>query len=214
MDRRRTGNGGENGEKAFPDGRREDGTPKRRNGHGDAHLHPDARDTRSWQFSVSNFRRAAPLAGAQEKTSIKVGMTVSTTGPFAYVVGSKGFRAYKYGWTMLLPGRPVRGELGQQSRPWSLSTTTTAATRRWSRRPAVRAAHYGRPNRHRHRTLLRSPPASAAAPVTEKYNIPLIMWSAAADSLYEQGFQYIISGSQLVTAEYAVTHAPHMVSLG
>lgn len=158
-----------------------------------------------------SFAVAAPLAGAQEKTSIKVGMTVSTTGPFAYAA-EQGFKGVQI-WVDHVNSRGglYVESLGKQL-PVELiyyddRSDKTMVARLYERlitedQIDIAIAPFG------------STLTSAAAPVTEKYNIPLIMWSAAADSLYEQGFQYIISGSQLVTAEYAVTHAPHMVSLG
>jgi len=38
---------------------------------------------------------------------------------------------------------------------------------------------------------------TAAATVTERLKTYMMIWSAAADSLYEQGFQYIVSGTQM-----------------
>jgi len=38
---------------------------------------------------------------------------------------------------------------------------------------------------------------SAAATVTDRLKTYMMIWSAAADSLYDQGFKYIVSGSQM-----------------
>jgi branched-chain amino acid transport system substrate-binding protein len=41
---------------------------------------------------------------------------------------------------------------------------------------------------------------SAAAHVTEKYGKFLIIWSASSDKIYEQGYQYVVSGSQIAAS--------------
>jgi len=38
---------------------------------------------------------------------------------------------------------------------------------------------------------------TAAATVTERLNTYMMIWSAAADTLYDQGFKYIVSGTQM-----------------
>ena len=41
---------------------------------------------------------------------------------------------------------------------------------------------------------------SAAAHVTEKYGKFLIIWSASSDKIYEQGYNYVVSGSQIAAS--------------
>jgi len=55
---------------------------------------------------------------------------------------------------------------------------------------------------------------TAAAVVTEKYQKPLIIWSAASDALYSQGFRYIISASQIASSELSHPKIDQMKALG
>jgi branched-chain amino acid transport system substrate-binding protein len=55
---------------------------------------------------------------------------------------------------------------------------------------------------------------SAAAVITEKYKIPMIVWSGAADSIYSQGYKYIISATQNAASLMPEPEINHMNSLG
>lgn len=55
---------------------------------------------------------------------------------------------------------------------------------------------------------------AAAATVTEKYQKPLIIWSAASDSLYEQGYKYVISATQIAASLMPRPEMAHMHELG
>ncbi len=55
---------------------------------------------------------------------------------------------------------------------------------------------------------------SAAAHVTEKYGKFLIIWSASSDKIYEQGYQYVVSGSQIAASLLGAPAIKMMNSVG
>jgi len=54
----------------------------------------------------------------------------------------------------------------------------------------------------------------AAAAITEKHNNMLIIWSAASDAVYEQGYKYIVSATQCPNSLMPKPEVEHMASLG
>lgn len=54
----------------------------------------------------------------------------------------------------------------------------------------------------------------AAAAITEKHGKMLIIWSAAADSIYEQGYKYIVSATEVPNSLMPKPEVEHMASLG
>ena len=55
---------------------------------------------------------------------------------------------------------------------------------------------------------------SAAAHVTEKYGKFLIIWSASSDKIYEQGYNYVVSGSQIAASLLGAPAIKMMNSVG
>lgn len=54
----------------------------------------------------------------------------------------------------------------------------------------------------------------AAAAITEKHGKTLIIWSAAADAIYEQGYKYIVSATEVPNSLMPKPEVEHMASLG
>ncbi len=55
---------------------------------------------------------------------------------------------------------------------------------------------------------------SAAAHVTEKYGKFMIIWSASSDAIYEQGYKYVVSGSQIAASLLGAPAVKLINSLG
>ncbi len=55
---------------------------------------------------------------------------------------------------------------------------------------------------------------SAAAHVTERYGKFLIIWSASSDAIYEQGYKYVVSGSQIAASLLGAPAVKLINSLG
>ncbi len=54
----------------------------------------------------------------------------------------------------------------------------------------------------------------AVAPVTEKYGKMLVIWSAASDAIYEQGYKYVVSATETPVSLMPKPEIEHMASLG
>jgi len=54
----------------------------------------------------------------------------------------------------------------------------------------------------------------AAAAITEKHGKMLIIWSAASDTIYEQGHKYIVSATEVPNSLMPKPEVEHMASLG
>ncbi len=54
----------------------------------------------------------------------------------------------------------------------------------------------------------------AAAAITEKHGKMLIIWSAAADAIYEQGYKYVVSATEVPNSLMPKPEVEHMASLG
>jgi len=54
----------------------------------------------------------------------------------------------------------------------------------------------------------------AASAITEKHKVPLVIWSAASDSIYEQGYKYLFSATQVPNSLMPKPDVEHMASLG
>jgi branched-chain amino acid transport system substrate-binding protein len=54
----------------------------------------------------------------------------------------------------------------------------------------------------------------AAAAITEKHGSMLIIWSAAADAIYDQGYKYIVSATEVPNSLMPKPEVEHMASLG
>jgi len=54
----------------------------------------------------------------------------------------------------------------------------------------------------------------AVAAVTEKYGKMLVIWSAASDAIYEQGYKYVVSATETPVSLMPKPEIEHMASLG
>jgi branched-chain amino acid transport system substrate-binding protein len=139
--------------------------------------------------SAAALAASAPAALAAEP--IRVGMTVSQTGRFALAAqsGERGLRIW-------LDDVNSRGgiEVGGETRPVELVTLDDRSDKTLV--PRV------------YETLIKeedvdvafgpfgSTLTGAAANTTEQFDTFLMIWSASADSIYEQGYEYVVSGTQ------------------
>lgn len=147
----------------------------------------------------------------EKKSTIKVGATISTTGNFAFASqqGIKGLELWvdevnsQGGMYVEAIGEKVpvelityddRSDVQQVTRLYERLITEDGVD--------LVFAPFG------------STLTGAAATVTERYGKPLFMWSAAADTLYEQGYKYVISATQIAASLAQTPGVEHAHSLG
>ena len=149
--------------------------------------------------------------GAVEKESIKIGMTISTSGQYAYASLS-GFRGVQVwvedvnrrgGIYVAEYGRKLPVELRYYDDRSDKATVVKLYEKLIVEdKIDIAIAPFG------------STLTSAAAAITEKYGIFLNIWSAAADSIYEQGYKYIVSTTEVPVSLMPKPEIDHMHSLG
>ncbi len=135
----------------------------------------------------------ADLARAAE--TIRVGMTVSSTGRFALAAqaGARGAEIW-------VDDVNRRGgiEIGGTKRKVELVKLDDRSDKQM-----VARVYENLIKEHNVDVLLGpfgSTLTSAAAHVTEKYGKFLIIWSASSDAIYEQGYKNVVSGSQIAAS--------------
>lgn len=147
-----------------------------------------------------------PQASAQE---IKIGLTISTAGSFAFA-SSQGFKGIQM---------------------WEDEINAAGGLMVGGNKRKVRLVYYD--DRSDKQTVVRlydklissdkidvafSPFGStltgAAASITEKHKKLLIIWSAASDAVYAQGFKNIVSATQTPASMLHRPAIEHMASLG
>ncbi|MBS4021374.1 MAG: amino acid ABC transporter substrate-binding protein [Dethiobacter sp.] len=142
---------------------------------------------------------------------IKVGATISTTGNFAFASqqGIKGLELWvdevnaQGGLYVASQGKKVPVELVT----YDDRSDTQQVTRLYERlitedKVDLLFAPFG------------STLTGVATTVTERYGKPLIIWSAAADTIYAQGHKYIISATQIAASLAQLPGVDHAYSLG
>jgi branched-chain amino acid transport system substrate-binding protein len=140
------------------------------------------------------FAAAAPAA-AQDADPIRIGMTVSETGRFALAAQS-GERGLKI-W---IDDVNSRGgiEVGGEKRMIEL----VALDDRSDKTLVTRV--YETLIKEEDVDILFGPFGStltgAAANTTEQFDKFMMIWSASADSIYEQGYEHIVSGTQIAAS--------------
>lgn len=141
---------------------------------------------------------AAMMAGpdlAYAADPIKIGMTVSQTGRFALAAQS-GERGLKI-W---IDDVNARGgiEIGGEKRPVELVALDDRSDKTLV--PRV----YETLIKDEGADILFGPFGStltgAAANTTEQFDKFLMIWSASADSIYDQGYKYVVSGTQIAAS--------------
>lgn len=136
-----------------------------------------------------------PGPQAQEGDAIRIGMTISTTGRFA-LQSQSGVR----GVEIWVDDVNARGgiDVGGQKRKVELVQRDDRSDKQMV--PRV----YETLIEEENVDLLFGPFGStltgAAAPVTERHDKFLVIWSAASDAIYEQGFENLISASQIASS--------------
>ncbi|MDP6708235.1 MAG: amino acid ABC transporter substrate-binding protein [Alphaproteobacteria bacterium] len=133
------------------------------------------------------------LASAQD--TIRVGMTVSSTGRFA-LAAQAGARGAKI-WVDDVNSRGGI-EIGGKKRKVELVELDDRSDKQM-----VARVYENLIKEHDVDVLLGpfgSTLTSAAAHVTEKHGKFLIIWSASSDAIYEQGYNFVVSGSQIAAS--------------
>ncbi len=144
-----------------------------------------------------------------EAHKIRVGMTVSSTGRFALAAQS-GARGAKI-WVEDINGRggiEIAGKTHQlelvelDDRSDKQMVARVYETLIKDEKVDILLGPFG------------STLTSAAAHVTEKYGKFLIIWSASSDKIYEQGYNYVVSGSQIAASLLGAPAINMMNSVG
>ncbi len=151
----------------------------------------------------------ACAAAAQAQDTIRLGMTVSTTGSFA-LASQSGVR----GVEVWVDDVNRRGgiEIGGKKKKVELVKLDDRSDKQMVTRVYERLIVDEKVD------LVFAPFGStlttAAATVTERLGKYMMIWSAASDSLYNQGFKYIVSGTQMPVSAMLRAGMEHASSLG
>lgn len=140
---------------------------------------------------------------------IKIGLTISTTGKYTFA-SSQGFKGVKI-WADLVNeggGLDVGGTKKKvQLIYYDDRSDKETVVKLYEKlitedRVDVCFAPFG------------STLTGAAAAITEKHNKMLVIWSAASDSIYEQGYEYIVSATETPVSLMPKPEVEHMAKLG
>lgn len=146
---------------------------------------------------------------AWAQDSIKIGMTISTTGKYTFA-SSQGFKGVKL-WAdqvnedggLELGGKKIPVELIYYDDRSDKETVVKLYEKLINEdKVDVCFAPFG------------STLTGAAAAITEKHNKMLVIWSAASDAIYEQGYKYIVSATETPVSLMPKPEVDHMASLG
>ena len=149
------------------------------------------------------------LGSAFAKEVIKIGLTISTTGKYTFA-SSQGFKGVKI-WAdqvnknggLMLEGKRVPVELVYYDDRSEKETVVKLYEKLINEdKVDVCFAPFG------------STLTGAAAAITAKHNKMLIIWSAASDSIYAQGYKYIVSATETPVSLMPKPEIDHMASLG
>ncbi|MBC2735891.1 MAG: ABC transporter substrate-binding protein [Desulfobacteraceae bacterium] len=153
---------------------------------------------------------ACPLSGvADAKNVIKIGLTISTTGKYTFA-SSQGFKGVTI-WAdqvnaaggLDLGGGKVPVELVYYDDRSDKETVVKLYEKLINEdKVDVCFAPFG------------STLTGAAAAITEKYGIMLVIWSAASDAIYQQGYKTIVSATETPVSLMPKPEVDHMTKLG
>ncbi len=151
--------------------------------------------TRRTGLALSAAAALAAALPALAAEPIRIGMTVSQTGRFALAAqsGERGLRIW-------LEDVNSRGgiEVGGETRPVELVTLDDRSDK------ALVPRVYETLIKEEGADVLFGPFGStltgAAANTTEQFDRFLMIWSASADSIYEQGYEHVVSGTQIAAS--------------
>lgn len=156
-------------------------------------------------FFLAGF--GAGIGSAEE--AIKIGLTISTTGNYTFA-SSQGFKGVKI-WAdqvnkdggLMLKGKKVPVKLIYYDDRSEKETVVKLYEKLINEdKVDICFAPFG------------STLTGAAAAITAKHNKMLIIWSAASDSIYEQGYKYIVSATETPVSLMPKPEIDHMGSLG
>lgn len=152
---------------------------------------------------------SATMAAQAAQDVIRIGMTVSTTGSFA-LASQSGVR----GVELWVDDVNRRGgiEVGGTRKKVELVKLDDRSDKQMVTRVYERLIVDEKVD------LVFAPFGStlttAAATVTDRLGKYMMIWSAAADNLYDQGFKYIVSGTQMPVSAMLRAGMQHAASLG
>lgn len=152
----------------------------------------------------------APFTGIVfAKDAIKIGLTISTTGNFTFA-SSQGYKGVKI-WAdqvnqnggLMLDGKKVPIQLVYYDDRSDKETVVKLYEKLINEdKVDVCFAPFG------------STLTGAAAAITEKYGKMLVIWSAASDAIYGQGYKYIVSATETPVSLMPKPEIDHMTKLG
>ncbi|WP_126428787.1 amino acid ABC transporter substrate-binding protein [Brevibacillus marinus] len=147
----------------------------------------------------------------QDRQEIKIGMTVSTTGSYAFA-SQQGMKGVEIWADHVNEQGGIFVKEANKKLPVKLVYYEDRSDKQQVTRLYEKLINEDKVD------MLIAPFGStltgAAATVTEKYKKPLIIWSAASDSLYEQGYRYVISATQISASLMPRPEIAHIKQLG
>ncbi|MBW1971478.1 MAG: amino acid ABC transporter substrate-binding protein [Deltaproteobacteria bacterium] len=140
---------------------------------------------------------------------IKIGLTISTTGKYVFA-SSQGFKGIQI-WADLVNEKGGIS-LGGKKRPVKLIYYDDRSDKETVVRLYEKLINQDKVD------ICFAPFGStltgAAAAITEKYKKMLIIWSAASDAIYAQGYKYIVSATETPVSLMPKPEIDHMATLG
>ena len=158
---------------------------------------------------IALFLFSFGLGNAYGKEVIKIGLTISTTGKYTFA-SSQGFKGVKI-WAdqvnkkggVMLNGKRVPVKLIYYDDRSDKETVVKLYEKLINEdKVDICFAPFG------------STLTGAAAAITAKHNKMLIIWSAASDSVYAQGYKYIVSATETPVSLMPKPEIDHMASVG
>jgi branched-chain amino acid transport system substrate-binding protein len=159
--------------------------------------------------AIAMFLLVLGLGNLSAKEVIKIGLTISTTGKYTFA-SSQGFKGVKI-WAdevnknggLMLMGKRVPVKLVYYDDRSEKETVVKLYEKLINEdKVDVCFAPFG------------STLTGAAAAITAKHNKMLIIWSAASDTIYAQGYKYIVSATETPVSLMPKPEIDHMASLG
>jgi branched-chain amino acid transport system substrate-binding protein len=167
---------------------------------------------KKWVFCMSVVLGAILIAGSVPTLAaepIKIGLTISTTGNYTFA-SAQGFKGIKI-WADLV--NEAGGiQVGGEKRPVKLIYYDDRSDKEMVVRLYEKLINDDKVD------ICFAPFGStltgAAAAITEKYKKMLIIWSAASDAIYAQGYQHIVSATETPVSLMPKPEIEHMKTLG
>jgi len=164
-----------------------------------------------WAIVLSVFIINLSPLESQPKDQILVGTTISTTGTFTFA-SSQGFK----GLQVWVDEVNKRGGIFVKELNKKLPVKLVYHDDRSDKETVVKL--YEKLVAEDKVDICFAPFGStltgAAAAITEKHGKMLIIWSAAADTIYEQGHKYVVSATEVPNSLMPKPEVEHMASLG